>query len=218
MKKIILITVMCLLFIISLISAKVYFACKKEFLLAIEEKDNNNSQKALVHLKKALLWYLPKSPYYQKSVKKILEIARESEEKNPESALGIYRELRGSLYASRSLYTPYKDVIKKCNEKIAEIIAGLPPSNKEDVQKSKLLRKKEALAILEKESSPSILWSSVMGAGFLGWVGFTIYFIIIFFNYSDRSCPIKIRIKKTRYLIISGIIFYSLWIIGLINA
>jgi len=68
--------------------------------------------------------YTPWNPYVERSMEKLWEIGQmfEDQNKEPDYALIAYRSLRSSVYAIRSFYTPYKEWVPKCDERIQELV------------------------------------------------------------------------------------------------
>ncbi len=59
----------------------------------------------------------------------------------------------------------------------------------------------------------STFWSVVVEIGFFGWIGSTI--ALIFNGFDDSDALIK---KKALFWGILIVVFYAIWIIGLVNA
>ncbi len=68
--------------------------------------------------------YTPWNPYVKYSMEKLWEIGERLEKlhSDPTYPLIAYRSLRSSVYAIKSFYTPYKEWIPRCNEKIDELV------------------------------------------------------------------------------------------------
>lgn len=69
--------------------------------------------------------YTPWNPYVKHSMQKLWEIGERLEQlhDDPTYPLIAYRSLRSSVYAIKSFYTPYKEWIPRCNEKIDELVS-----------------------------------------------------------------------------------------------
>ena len=129
------------------------------------------------------------------------------------AALEAYFSLRGSLYGVRSFYVPHAEWIEKTNESIANIWAARDPYSAEERKMSAGERKEEYLKILRKDRAPKVGWSVVTEIGFFGWVGSALIFIFTFLKKEGG-------LAKRRALVWGGciIIFYFLWIMGMVRA
>jgi hypothetical protein len=68
--------------------------------------------------------YTPWNSYVKRSLDRMWEIGQKYETDNhdPDYALIAYRCLRSSIYAIRSIYTPYEEWIPKCDERIRALV------------------------------------------------------------------------------------------------
>lgn len=109
--------------IIAAIFFKVFISQYKEFKRAESAFSQQNYKDATVSYETTILFYTPNSPYIEKSIERMLFIASQYEQKNDiKMALDVYENLRSSLYAVRSFYQPYPEIIKQCDSKMAELL------------------------------------------------------------------------------------------------
>lgn len=95
----------------------------REFKKAEEAYANLNFKDAVVYYETAILFYTPVSPYLDKAIERMFEIALKYEQKGEyDYALDVYENLRSSLYATKSFYQPYPHVISACDRKISELL------------------------------------------------------------------------------------------------
>jgi hypothetical protein len=182
-------------------AAETYYQ-KADWKLAIREYDI------------AMHFYTPWSPYVQKSAERLWQIGEIFENGNkPDWAVIAYSSIRSSFYASRSFYTPGKDWIKRCDEKIADLNVkmliqegSLKPGDADS-------EKKKYLHVLRVDRAPDPFWSVLAETGFLGWIGSILF--IIFKGFDDNG-----RIQKINAL--TGLIFFCitffLWAAALLKA
>ena len=136
-------------------------------------------ERALDHYERVIHWHVPFLSLSDNAAEKMWTAALNYEKQgNIEKALNTYRILRGAFYAARSLYTPGKDWIRRCNEKIAGLMASKPAYSATEKKKSYDDRKAEYLELLSREKSPHPEWALLTEIGFIGWV--TCAFIFIF--------------------------------------
>lgn len=190
----------------------IFLFCAKAFItqknFISEAKKTDNSIKAVRYYEKALLSYIPLSPYNKEAILGTLE--RCENFKDTEQKLYCYETLRSALYQIRSFYQPYKDEIKNIEPSIAELktkqMIQWKYNNFSEKDYQRLYN--HHMEILKYDSSPSGLWSIISIFSLLAWIGSVFWIIIKGFN-----TPLN---KK--YLLIgfvSFVLFFSLWIIGL---
>lgn len=195
------------------IAAKVYFSSRGEFRLAEGALSNGEYREAITHYERAILWYLPIGGFVDASAQGLWDIGVMFEEEDKKLSLETYRTLRSSFYATRSFYTPGEQWIDRTNKKIALLMAQEPPYSEEDKKKSVEQRRKEALAILERPMKPNPAWSIILEIGFWGWVSGTFLFIF-------RSFGPDYKIIPRQGIFWGGVVilFYAMWIIGMMKA
>jgi hypothetical protein len=193
---------------------KVYLSSRMEYRKAEAALQQQKYHKAITHYERSIQWYTPGSRYVSAAAQKMWQIGELAKNQGKdELALEAYESLRSSFYAVRSFYTPYREWIARCDEKIASLVAAKGPTVKRDIGKSYAQRKAEYLKLLKKDEAPNVVWSFVLEAGFIGWIGSTIAFIFQAFG-RDGSFYNK-RALFWGSLIIA---FYALWIIGMLKA
>lgn len=202
-----------ILLFFSMVYLKVFLSSRTEFRAAEAALVKGDDREAIVHYERAILWYLPVGGYVEPSAEALWKLATLLEEKDKKLALEAFRSLRSSFYATRSFYTPGQEWIDRSDQKIAALMAQEPPYSEADKEKTTEQRAQEALAILKMPLKPHAGWSIVLEIGFWGWVGGVLLFIATGFNAENRVIP-------KRGFVWGGVIlfFYSLWIIGMMNA
>jgi hypothetical protein len=131
----------------------------------------------------------------------------------PDWAIIAYSSIRSSFYASRSLYTPGKDWIRKCDDKIADlnvkimINEGFLKPDEGQAEKARFLH------VMRVDKMPSPFWSVLVEIGFFGWIGSVIFTIWKGFNFFG-----EINTKKAFYGFIMFLLFFSLWVVSLLKA
>ena len=192
--------------------AKVYYTGNVEYRQARELLEANNPWEAIEHYDRAMHWYMPHAKHVEQSAKDLWDIGEEAEKNNDRDlALQSYRTIRSAFYAARTLGTPGKDWIARCDQKIVavasedpDLIARMPdPKARQD----------EVAKSLKKNSAPDAAWSLAVEVGFFGWVGSALGFI--FFGYGSKGEWKRGRAAFWGLLLFC---FYALWIAGLIRA
>ncbi|MFC1532336.1 tol-pal system YbgF family protein [Thermodesulfobacteriota bacterium] len=169
--------------------------------------------KSITFFDRSIHWYAPFNPYIRKSAKRLWDIGKDAERQgDTKLALIAYRTIRNGFYAANSFYQPGRDWIGKCDIKINELI----------LQGSKSLEEPSGSGMKErftlesqKYGSPNIFWTVILEFGFLGWVVSLIGFIMFMpkkggeDRYFANSSVIYIGLT---------IVFFTLWIIGMMKA
>lgn len=168
-------------------------------------------EQALDHYERVIHWHVPFLSLSDDAAEKMWAYALNYEKLgNIEKALNTYRVLRGAFYAARSLYTPGKDWILRCNEKIAGLMASKPAYSEAEQKKSYDERKAEYLKLLSREKPPHPEWALLTEIGFFGWV--LCAFLFIFKGFTATG------VFQTRPALrwASGwLVCYSVWIWGM---
>jgi tetratricopeptide (TPR) repeat protein len=213
-KKYILNIPIVIMIILFMIFLKVYYNSKTEFEKAEAINRKNDYKTAVLHYERAIHWYTPYNKYVSISARRLWEIGNLAEDKGDVSlALKAYRSLRSSFYSVRSVYTPGKEWIIRCDDKIAILVAQneiFPPKYRE---KSFEEKKRMVTKTLKKNLAPDVFWSIFLEVGFIGWIGCAIGFIFRVFT-GEKGFDVR------RALLWGGliIIFYALWIVGMMRA
>lgn len=202
------------LLVLLAIFLKVYLSSRVEYRKAEAAFQEQDYHKAITHYERCIQWYTPASKYVADAAQKLWQIGElaEGQGKN-DLALEAYESLRSSFYAVRSFYTPYREWIARCDEKIASLVAAKGPTVKRDIGKSYAQRKAEYLKLLKKDVAPNVAWSVLLEAGFVGWIGSTIAFIFQAFSREGG-----LHNKKALFWGSLIMAFYTLWIIGMLKA
>jgi len=196
------------------LGTKVYLSSWQEYRKAQDALARRDYHQAIVHLKRTILWYLPGNRYVEGATAKLWQLGLLAERQgNRELALEAYRSLRSGLYAVRSLYIPYREWIKRCDSKIASLMAAKGPTVEADKGKTFTQLRNQYLNLLRNDQAPDVVWSLVMEVGLLGWLSSTIFFIL-------RSFGPEGELYGRRALFWGGLllIFYILWVVGMVKA
>ncbi|MBI5427364.1 MAG: hypothetical protein HZA02_03700 [Nitrospinae bacterium] len=195
------------------LALKVYLNAAAELRQGDEYSAKGLPDQAAVHYERSIRWYLPGLNDGENAAEGLWKTAAQYESRGDiENALSSYRLLRGAFYSARSFFTPGRKWIGRCNEKIAELMAGRPPFSAADRAKSLERRKSEALSLLSTEKPPFIQWALLSELGFFGWVACAFLFVV-------KAMTPQGRIKTRQALLLSGAwaAFYGLWILGMAN-
>jgi hypothetical protein len=202
-----------LLICAAMVYGRVLYLGWSEFSAGKAALSSRDSKEAVVHFERALQLYLPWGGASEPAAKELLRLAGEFESRGEvQSALDAYRTVRGGLYGARSFYTPHRDWIALCDEKIASLMSRLPSETKREKGQTEEERYRDALALMAPPSRPRLIGSLAAVVGLLGWVGATLG--LIWWGLDRRPG------MGRRLLLWGGVtlIFYLCWVFGLSRA
>ncbi|MDA8078249.1 MAG: hypothetical protein M0Z79_04850 [Nitrospiraceae bacterium] len=201
------------LFIV-MVGAKVFYLERSHFLSAEKYYEASDWKLAIREYDLALHFYFPGSPYVNKSAEKLWQIGEMFEKADkPDWAVLAYSSIRSSFYASRSLYTPGREWIRRCDEKIAGLDVEIlirDGSLKPDQAKTE---KEKLLYVMKVDRAPDPAWSVLVEVGFLGWISSVLFTIWKAFDKAGR-----LRTKQALYGLLFFVVTFSLWVISLLKA
>ncbi len=174
----------------------------------------DDPDEAVLHFSYAIKWHLPLfNPYEKKAIDEAFKIAEEFEKKKKlKDALEVYRIIRGAIYSTRSFYMPHRDIIKKCDDRISDLVAETEWEKIRWGITNKTELKFKSLLILKRDLDPSLFWVIILEIGFIGWVASVIMFILKAFRGRRLDNRVAIFFGSSFFL------FYAAWIIGLWRA
>ena len=208
MKKRILAGLLVVTMLVAMIACKVVIESRGEFMKAAAMEADGLDEEAVVHYGRAIRWYAPVNPYVRRSAEALWRIADGMERGgDPEGALRSFRELRSALYSVRHVTSPYAETIGRAEERIAALAArqGEAAGDRETYDR--------ILGQLRERTGPDPLWSIVLVAGFLGWIGSV--FAFIWKVLGDEASG---RMRRALVWSISFAGFFLIWIIGMMRA
>ena len=156
----------------------------------------------------ALGLYLPGSPYARRSAERLWQLGQEFErEGKPMWAQMSYSTLRSALYGARSFYTPGMGWIKKTDQRISALRAGMrAPAG--TAEYTSALR--EETALLSTDRAPGPGWSALAVAAFIGFVA-SIVFIIVR-GFGPRG---ELNRRPAGRGLLSAAVLFALWALAL---
>lgn len=173
-------------------------------------REHGQLEAAVVHYRRAARWYAPGSPYHVEALGKLGRIAAEAEQRGDvDLALAGYRAIRAAIMSTRSFYVPEPERLRSADERIATLMAGLPPPAM-DAGKSHEQLRKEHLALLQAEPGPSVLWSFVLLVGFGVWIAAAFAFTLRAVDEQDRF--VRREVLRWGTLIVVG---FGLFVLGM---
>lgn len=190
------------------------FQQRKHFKAAETFLGQSNRKLAIREYDAAMHFYTPFSPYVRKSTERLWQVGEMFEEEGrPDWARLAYSSIRSSFYAARSFYTPGRDWIARCDEKIAGLNVKLLLEDGDIAHSEEDLEKAKILHVLRTDRPPSVFWSAAAGVGFSGWVA-----AALFFAFSGFAPGGKLRTRNALYGALLFSSAFTLWVTALLNA
>ena len=192
---------------------RAYYGSMQDYQKGESLLGDNQYIRAITYFDRSIHWYTPFNPYVQRSAERLWEIGNRAEQQGDvKLALIAFRTIRSGFYSARSFYQPGVNWINQCDHKIKILINK--EKDKIETENDVKLVEKDYLKN-RKFKDPSILWTLFLEIGLLGWIGTVIGFIIFSLKH------IKTFNSFLRPFLGWGIlffVFFTLWIIGMINA
>ncbi|ADO46025.1 conserved hypothetical protein [Hydrogenobacter thermophilus TK-6] len=162
---------------------------------------NGKPLMAISMYERALLNYLPFSPYNQKAIERIEKVCNSLLEKSHK--LFCYETLRSSLYQLRGISVPYSEKIKPLEEKMLLTKMELYIEHNNPPQKDYQKIFKDLKSFTQYDPYPSTFWSLLVVLSLAGWV-------------LSLSFAIIKGFKKA--FLFAYVVFFCLWLVSLYMA
>jgi len=199
--------------LIGLVYGRVLFESRREWSEGRQWLAKDDPDEAIVHYRRAALWYAPINPWCDAALDGLAVIGKRAERHGEvDRALAAWRAIRGAVLGTRSFYTPSPGRLRTANRHIAALMAK-QPRPAQDLAKTEAALAREHLALLERNDAPSVFWSIVLLAGFFGWVGAAFAFIYRGLDAEGRLVrPFAARWGSA---VLVGI---AVWVLGMVMA
>jgi hypothetical protein len=163
---------------LGLVTLRVLWSSHGEWREAERCLAENDASMAVDHFGRAARLYAPGSPWVERSLGRLEEMALGAEAHKDDSlALMAWRELRSSVLATRSFYTPHPAALERANHHIARLTARNEPPAVAPGAKLEV-RERWHAARLGQDDAPSVLWAVLALLGLMGWIGAAIGFLL----------------------------------------
>ncbi|MGD2127617.1 MAG: hypothetical protein PVG99_16180 [Desulfobacteraceae bacterium] len=173
----------------------------------------NQFIRAITFFDRSMRWYTPLNPYVEKSAERLWEIGERAErDRDIKLALIAFRTIRGAFIAASHFTTPGKAWIEKSESRITKLVRN---EVQERAMGGDSKASKNVISQSQESAHPDIFWSVIVEIGFLGWVGSVIAFIVLRLRPTAES---KRFISLITPWVPLAIVFFVLWIVGMIKA
>ncbi len=171
---------------LALVTARVLWSSRTEWRDAEAKLAAGDGTGAVDGFGRAARLYAPASPWVRRSLDRLQEIGERAEAAGqPQPALAAWNELRASVLATRSLYTPNRDRLARADEHIAALMARVE-SPAVDPGADEAARRRWHAARLAETSEPSVGWSLLALAGLFAWIAAAAAFLLRAVDENDR--------------------------------
>ena len=174
----------------------------------LQASDSSDAIRAYRH---AVEWYAPGNPYSRQAAERLFQLGMAESEAlgDRQMRLNALESLRTGILVTRSVYTPYQDVLVIAEERIAHLRAlEVVGHDSEDLQfeQSHQLQ----LLVASRLRAPKPWWSLVTVIAFLSWIGLT------FFGIRGAYRP-NGQLNRRHAIVFTclSVIALTLWIVGL---
>ncbi len=184
---------------------------RNEYRAGVQALSVHQMREAIIHFDRSIHWYFPGNPFPKAALNRLEEIASQQESKDTAMALLAYDSMRGGIYAIRSLYTPYANLLPHINDRIAQLRTD------EQIRENPGQSRADVLAfhqrVLAKDERPKTLGLLMTEIGFFSWVA-SVFLLI--WKGCDREG--KFYFRSSLPWIVSFAGSFVLWILGLLSA
>lgn len=128
---------------------------------------------AALAYREAITWYYPGNPHAARAIERMWALADAAETAGDlVGARIIVGDLRGALFAIRSVYQPHPEALRECSARLAHLLAATDErvlAGELSVEAA-LPRYEAAVA---RDHAPAVGWSVALGVGFVLWIAAT---------------------------------------------
>jgi hypothetical protein len=193
----------------ALVWIRAYYGSMRAYEQAEGYLAKHQQIKAITFLDRSIHWYTPLNPYVAKSAQRLWEICEQAEQRGDvQLALIAARTIRRGFLGVRSFYVPGKDWINRCDKKIAALMSKA--LGDQDVNGDSAVA-----SSTQQVPEPDLFWTLILEVGLLGWIGSTIGFLM--HGMTKGQTPM-LRSRPAKFWGIMLIMFYTLWILGMVKA
>ena len=162
---------------LALVAVRVVWSSRTEWRAA----ESSTGEQRLTHLGLAARLYAPGNPYSRRALDALAELGRA----NGPDALQAWQAVRASILATRSFYTPHRELLAEANARIAEGMAARDLPSRGTIE----ARTAWHAARLAADDAPSVGWTLLALLGLAGWIGSAVAFILRGLDERDRLRP-----------------------------
>ena len=162
--------------------------------------------------RRAARWYLPLAPHVSGAYQRLRDLAGQAEARGDRvTALDAWQGVRSSIMATRSFYTPHRELLESANRHIAELMAAREDTlGSAAASQSQSERTAWHYQLLARDDAPSAAWAIVAILGFALWLGGAVLFAVQGVTADDKLVP-----RTAAYAGIMVVTGLFIWALGL---
>ncbi|MFH1130813.1 MAG: hypothetical protein V1754_05720 [Pseudomonadota bacterium] len=154
--------------VLASLTARMLLGARTQLMNAKLASSQGDVEAAILHLRRAMAFYLPGNPWVSTAHEHLLKIARQAEKKGqPELALNAWRQLRSAILSLRGITTPFSESLPEINGRIATL--AVKESTAAKFLKEPL-GEKNLFSRLAEPPDPTPGWTVLGLFGFVIWV------------------------------------------------
>lgn len=170
-----------------------------------ESLERGRVLEAVVFFDRAVHWYAPLNPWIERSAERLWALSEKAEAAGDHRlALKALNAIRSGYVAASGLFSPGRDWIRRCEERMAKIssaasgspVASGPP---------------QTGGAVSRDAAPNLYWTLLLEFGLFGWIGSVIW-LILGYGVKKRSPA-----NRLKWGVLIAFLF-ALWIVGMMNA
>jgi hypothetical protein len=162
---------------LAIVSVRVVWSSRGEWKAA----QSSTGDEQLAHLGRAARLYAPGNPYSRRALDELARLGRAGGAEE----LAAWREARSAILATRSFYTPRRELLDEANARIAILMAQADDPKRGSVED----RRAWHAARLAQDDAPSVAWSIVALLGLAAWIGSAVGFFLRAVDERDKLRP-----------------------------
>lgn len=192
--------------VLLMVWARAWYGSKGAYDQGKESLERGRIPEAITYFDRAVHWYAPFNPWNKSAAEMLWSLSERAEsEGDHRMALRALTALRSGYRAASGLFSPGRDWILKCEDRIDRISAaafGSPdtssPTRSREVNPRKTL-------------PPDLFWTLALEVGLFGWCGSVIWLIL---GHGVKKRAFSDLLKWGMLIVF----FFALWIVGMMKA
>jgi hypothetical protein len=158
--------------LLAVVAARVVWSSRAEWRAAMA----STGEERIQHLGRAARLYAPGNPYARRALAELEQtgLVQTGTGAHSPLALAAWREIRSAILATRSFYTPHRELLDEANAQIAELMAQA----EDPARGPPAARRAWHAARLQHDDAPSVGWSLAALVGLALWIGSAVAFFL----------------------------------------
>ncbi len=200
-----------LLVVLSVAAGRAYVSAREALAAAQASEAAGDLATALARYQFAMRWYTPGADAPVAAADALTRLADAAEARGDRAgALAALRRLRGGIFSTRSLYSPFGDRLAAVDTRLARLSAAEQVAAGLDRGQSPEALEAEHARLLALDPTPTPGWALAATLGFFGWVGGALGFI---FRGLDAGLRL-VQPAARRWSLVFACSF-GVWVLGL---